>query len=153
MNLKRFHDAQDAGWSGYATALAEMHAGRKSSHWIWYIFPQLDGLGRSSTAREYALRNLDEACEYLSDPVLRQRYEEIAGAVAEHVSRGAPVEHLMGGSTDAYKLVSSLILFRAAAIRLSPDYLPLARYCDAILAATTEQGYPPCAFTLEKCAL
>src|SRR5579862_5490680 len=137
MSLDRFHQAQSGRWAGYATALDEMRAGRKSSHWIWYIFPQLDGLGRSSTAREYALRDLDEACAYLRDPVLRQRYEEITGAVAEHVSRGAPIEHLMGGATDACKLVSSLTLFRAAADQLAQgdaasDFTQLAKTCDAI---------------------
>jgi len=150
MSLARFHEAQDGRWSGYATALAEMRAGRKSSHWIWYIFPQLDGLGRSSTAQHYALRDLEEACEYLGDSVLRQRYEEIATAVAEQVSRGAPIEHLMGGSTDAYKLVSSLTLFRATANRLGSDYANLAECCDTILKQAAAQGYPPCAFTLEQ---
>ena len=157
MSLERFHQAQASRWAGYATALAEMRAGRKSSHWIWYIFPQIDGLGRSSTAREYALRDLNEACDYLRDPLLRSRYEEITNAVAEHIARGAPIEHLMGGSTDAYKLVSSLTLFRAAANRLVQskeieDLKSLAQTCDAILQRTTTQGYPTCAFTLERCA-
>jgi uncharacterized protein (DUF1810 family) len=156
MSLQRFHDAQSGRWGGYDTALAEMRAGRKSSHWIWYIFPQIDGLGRSSTAREYALRDLDEACDYLRDPVLRGRYEEIACAVAEQLSRGAPVEELMGGSTDAYKLASSVTLFRAAALRLAPK-LPelngLAQCCDTILERTATQGFPPCAFTLERCSV
>ena len=155
MSLNRFHEAQAERWDGYETALGEMHAGRKDSHWIWYIFPQIDGLGRSSTAREYALRDLDEAGEYLCDPVLRQRYEEIAGAVAEHLARGAPVEELMGGSTDAYKLVSSITLFRAAATKLNAtagEFASLVKCCDTILKHTTRQGYPPCAFTLERCA-
>jgi uncharacterized protein (DUF1810 family) len=158
MSLKRFHEAQAGQWAGYATARAEMRAGRKSSHWIWYIFPQIEGLGRSSTAREYALRDLAEACAYLRDPLLRFRYEEITGAVAEHIARGAPIEHLMGGATDACKLVSSLTLFRAAAARLAHDqpgagFEPLAQTCDAILRRTSTQGYPPCAFTLERCAI
>ena len=157
MSFERFHQAQDGTWAGYATALAEMRAGRKSSHWIWYIFPQIDGLGRSSTAREYALRDLDEACDYLRDAVLRARYEEIAGAVAEQLARGAPVEDLMGGSTDAYKLVSSLTLFRAAASRLAQseaasDFARLAQCCDSILQRTAMQDYPPCTFTLARCA-
>lgn len=156
MSLARFHQAQTSQWNGYDTALAEMRAGRKSSHWIWYIFPQIDGLGRSSTAQQYALRDLDEACEYLRDPALRARYEEIAGAVAEQLSRGAPLEMLMGGSTDAFKLVSSVTLFRAAAARLAQQeaeatFASLAKTCDAILQRTTMQGYPPCAFTLERC--
>jgi uncharacterized protein (DUF1810 family) len=156
MSLQRFHHAQSSQWAGYATALAEMRAGRKDSHWIWYIFPQIGGLGRSSTAREYALGDLDEACTYLRDPQLRSHYEEITHAVAEHVSRGAPIEDLMGGSTDAHKLVSSLTLFRAAAAHLAPDdggtdFTRLSELCDSILQRTTAQGYPPCEFTLERC--
>lgn len=156
MSLQRFHHAQASQWAGYATALSEMRAGQKSSHWIWYIFPQIDGLGRSSTAREYALRDLGEACAYLRDPLLRSRYEEIAGAVAEHLSRGAPIEELMGGSTDAHKLVSSLTLFHAAATELaqddsSPEFQQLAELCDTVLQRLDAQNYPPCEFTLERC--
>jgi uncharacterized protein (DUF1810 family) len=156
MSLKRFHHAQASQWGGYTTALSEMRAGRKNSHWIWYIFPQIDGLGRSSTAHEYALRDLDEACSYLRDPVLRERYEEIASAVAEHLSRGAPIEELMGGSTDACKLVSSITLFRAAATELtqddnSPEFKRVSELCDSILQRTSAQDYPPCEFTMERC--
>lgn len=156
MSLQRFHHAQASQWGGYTTALAEMRAGRKSSHWIWYIFPQIGGLGRSTTAQEYALRDLDEACNYLRDPLLRSRYEEIAGAVAEHLSRGAPIEQLMGGSTDAQKLVSSLTLFRAAAIELkqddnNPDFHRLAELCASLLERASAQDYPACEFTLERC--
>ena len=60
--LERFHKAQASTSAGYDTALAEIRRGRKTSHWIWYIFPQIEGLGRSSTARAYALRDLAEAC-------------------------------------------------------------------------------------------
>ena len=119
MSLERFHQAQAGKWAGYATALAEILRGQKSGHWIWYIFPQLDGLGRSSTARSFALRDLDEACAYLRDPLLRERYEEITAAVAEQLAGGVAVERLMGGSTDALKLASSITLFRAAATRLA----------------------------------
>src|SRR6266700_354135 len=114
MSLKRFHEAQAARWGGHDTALAEIWAGGKRSHWIWYIFPQIEGLGRSSTARAYALRDLDEACAYLRDPILRARYEEIVAAVSEQLTRGIGVENLMASRTDALKLVSSLTLFRAA---------------------------------------
>src|SRR3954465_10447497 len=113
MSLERFHQAEENSRSGYATALQEIRAGAKSSHWIWYIFPQIEGLGRSSTARTYALRDLAEACDYLRDPLLRARYEEITGAVSEQLARGISLEDLMGGRTDALKLVSSLTLFRA----------------------------------------
>jgi uncharacterized protein (DUF1810 family) len=149
--LERFHDAQASPSAGYDTALAEVRRGRKTSHWIWYIFPQIEGLGRSSTAQAYAIRDLAQACEYLSDPLLRARYEEIAGAVSEQLGRGRALEDLMGGSTDALKLVSSLTLFRAAAQRLAvndPIFSSLAQPFDSILEQAIAQGYPPCAHTL-----
>ena len=71
MSLERFHQAQAGRSAGYDTALAEIRAGGKRSHWIWYIFPQIEGLGHSSTARAYALRDLGEACAYLRDPILK----------------------------------------------------------------------------------
>jgi uncharacterized protein (DUF1810 family) len=153
MSLERFHEAQASRSAGYDTALAEIRRGRKTSHWIWYIFPQLDGLGRSSTARTYALRDLAEACAYLRDPLLRAHYEEIAGAVSEQLALGHPLEHLMGSATDALKLVSSLTLFRAAARNLTskdPTFEPLAQRCDSLLEQTATQGYPPCAQTLTR---
>jgi uncharacterized protein (DUF1810 family) len=153
MSLERFHEAQAWGWAGYDTALAEIRAGGKGSHWIWYIFPQIEGLGRSSTARAYALRDLGEACAYLCDPILRTRYEEIAGAVNEQLVRGIHVEDLMGSRTDALKLVSSLTLFRAAAEQLGPEdpvYVSLAGRLAALLKQTSEQGYPACDFTLAR---
>ena len=151
--LERFHHAQASPSAGYDTALAEIRRGRKSSHWIWYIFPQIEGLGRSSTARAYALRDLAEACAYLRDPLLRARYEEIAGAVSEQLTRGRPLDELMGGSTDALKLVSSLTLFRVAAQSLTvedPTFDSLTQLCDSILEQAGAQGYPPCALTLTR---
>jgi uncharacterized protein (DUF1810 family) len=106
-SVDRFHTAQASPTAGYDNALAEIRRGRKTSHWIWYIFPQIEGLGRSSTARAYAIRDLAEACEYLRDPMLRARYEEIAGAVSEQLAAGRGLEDLMGGRTDALKLVSA----------------------------------------------
>jgi uncharacterized protein (DUF1810 family) len=153
MSLQRFHEAQASHSAGYDTALAEIRQGQKSSHWIWYIFPQIDGLGRSSTARAYALRDLAEACAYLRDPLLRARYEEIAGAVGEQLARGISLEDLMGSSIDALKLASSLTLFRAAAESLTgedPTFDSLAQRCDSILGQTSTQGYPPCAQTLAR---
>jgi uncharacterized protein (DUF1810 family) len=151
MSLERFHDAQADADSGYEAALAEMLSGRKRRHWIWYIFPQLAGLGRSGVAQYYAIQDLDEACEYLRDPVLRSRYEEVTAAVAEQLEAGVPLERLMGGSIDALKLASSLTLFSAAASRLADETSnALADRCDAILRTTTPQGYPSCSFTREQ---
>src|SRR6266513_6046959 len=155
MSLEPFHEAQARSWSGYDTALAEIRAGGKRSHWIWYIFPQIEGLGRSSTARDYAMRDLGEACAYLRDPILRARYEEIAAAVSEQLVRGIRLEDLMGGRTDALKLVSSLTLFRAAAEQLSredPVYASLAERLAVLLEQTSEQDYPACDFTLGRIA-
>jgi len=151
--LERFHEAQADPSAGYDTALAEIRRGRKTSHWVWYIFPQIEGLGRSSTAQAYALRDLAEACAYLRDPLLRARYEEIIGAVSDQLARDCALEDLMGGRTDALKLVSSLTLFRAAAHGLAgedPTFDTLAQRCDSILGQTGAQGYPPCAQTLER---
>jgi uncharacterized protein (DUF1810 family) len=153
VSLDRFHLAQASPSAGYDTALAEIRRGRKTSHWIWYIFPQIESLGRSSTARTYAIRDLAEACAYLRDPLLRARYEEIVGAVSEQLASGRALEDLMGSSTDALKFVSSLTLFRAAAQTLAgedPIIASLARRFDPILGRTGAQGYPPCAHTLVR---
>jgi uncharacterized protein (DUF1810 family) len=150
MSLERFHETQASRRAGYDTALAEIRAGGKRSHWIWYIFPQIEGLGRSSTARAYAMQDLGEACAYLRDPILRARYEEIVAAVGEQLVR---VEALMGGRTDALKLASSLTLFRAAAEQLAPEdpvYASLAERLAALLTQTSGQGYPACDFTLGR---
>jgi uncharacterized protein (DUF1810 family) len=153
MSLERFHEAQARRSGGYDTALAEIRVGGKRSHWIWYIFPQIEGLGHSSTARAYALRDLNEACAYLRDPILRARYEEIVAAVSEQLTRGIHVENLMGGNTDAMKLVSSLTLFRAAAEQLAPEdptFASLAERLAVLLGQTTQQGYFACDFTLAR---
>lgn len=151
--LSRFHAAQASPTAGYDTALAEIRRGRKTSHWIWYIFPQLAGLGRSSIARTYAIRDLAEACDYLRDPLLRARYEEIAGAVSDQLARGVSLEELMGSRTDALKLVSSLTVFRAAAKRLirgEPIFAYLVELFASLLGETTAHGYPPCTQTLAR---
>lgn len=155
MSLERFHEAQANRSGGYDTALAEIRSGAKRSHWIWYVFPQIQGLGRSSTARAYALRDLAEACAYLRDPNLGARYEEIVAAVSEQLARGIRVEDLMGSQIDALKLVSSLTLFRAAAEQLArenPLYASLAERLAALLGQTSDQGYLACDFTLARIA-
>src|SRR5437588_11890787 len=153
MSLEEFHEAQANSWAGYDRALAEIRAGGKRSHWIWYIFPQIEGLGRSSTARAYAIQDLGDACAYLRDPILRARYEEIVAAVSEQLVRGIRVEDLMGSQIDALKLVSSLTLFRAATERLAredPTFASLTPRLVALLGQTSEQGYPACDFTLAR---
>ncbi len=152
MSLARFHEAHGDRHAGYRTALAEVRRGRKTGHWIWYIFPQLGGLGRSARAEKYAIRDLAEACDYLRDPLLRARYEEIAAAVHDQLARDISLEHLMGSDIDALKLVSSVTLFRAAAERLAgadPAFAgSFAALVDVILKHADAHGYPPCARTL-----
>ena len=153
MSLERFHKAQAKRSAGYDTALAEIRAGGKRSHWIWYIFPQIEGLGRSSTARAYAIQDLGDACSYLRDPVLRDRYEEIVAAVTEQLVRGIRAEDLMGSRIDALKLVSSLTLFRAAAEQLAREdstFTSLAERLAALLGQTARQDYLPCDFTIGR---
>ena len=104
MSLDRFHRAQGSSFSGYAGALAELRAGRKTSHWVWYIFPQLAGLGRSGTAQRFAIRDRDEAVAYLGDAVLRERLVTAAAAIARHLHAGAALVDVMGGTLDAQKL-------------------------------------------------
>ena len=108
MTLSRFHEAQ-AGTID--TALAELREGAKRSHWMWWIFPQLAGLGRSATAQRYAIRDLAEARAYLADPVLSARLTAAATAVLSHAGR--PAGDIMG-PVDALKLRSSATLFREA---------------------------------------
>src|SRR4249920_681537 len=104
-DLARFRTAQDQPGAGFESALREMQAGSKRGHWIWYVFPQLSGLGRSSVSRTYGINGLPEAEAYLRNPVLRSRLIAVTAAVADHLSRGASIETLMGSSTDALKLV------------------------------------------------
>jgi uncharacterized protein (DUF1810 family) len=108
--LERFRLAQDAGGT-YQRALAELRAGRKRSHWMWFVFPQLAGLGQSETSRRYAISSLDEARDYLADPVLGVRLRDCAAALLEHDGLSA---ELMLGAIDAVKLRSSMTLFARA---------------------------------------
>lgn len=109
-HLKRFVDAQDAGGT-HDRALSELRRGRKSSHWMWFVLPQIAGLGHSGTDRTYAIRSLDEARAYLAHPVLGARLREAAGVVAQAPASSA--DDLMGG-VDAVKLRSSMTLFGRA---------------------------------------
>ena len=108
-NLNRFIEAQNRD---YDIALAEIRTGKKVSHWMWYIFPQLKGLGRSSTSEYYGLSGIKEAQAYLSDPILKARLIEITDAVIAHKDKSA--EEIFGG-IDAKKLRSCMTLFSIAA--------------------------------------
>ena len=106
--LTRFHEAQEQVWQ---QALAELRAGTKTSHWMWFIFPQLAALGRSATALRYGIADLAEARAYLADPVLRARLDACAGAMLGHAGRSP--ETILG-PVDALKLRSSATLFARA---------------------------------------
>ena len=104
-DLQRFVDAQR---DVYATALAELRAGHKRSHWMWFIFPQIAGLGHSEMARRYAIRSGDEAAAYLAHPVLGQRLRTCASAVAAHGELDADA---IFDYPDNLKFHSSMTLF------------------------------------------
>jgi uncharacterized protein (DUF1810 family) len=110
-DLQRFVDAQDRGGT-YDRALAELRDGRKTSHWMWFVFPQIAGLGSSPMAQRYAIASLDEARAYLAHPVLGARLRESASALTGLATRSP--EEVLGG-IDAIKLRSSMTLFARAA--------------------------------------
>jgi uncharacterized protein (DUF1810 family) len=109
--LERFTQAQDQRGT-YQRAVAELRAGRKASHWMWFIFPQIAGLGFSAMSREFAISSLAEARAYLRHPVLGPRLIECAAIVAGTGEKSAAE---IFGSVDAMKLRSSMTLFMAAA--------------------------------------
>ena len=115
-DLSRFIHAQNQSWSGYQAALSEMRRGFKNSHWIWYIFPQLRQLGKSSTAVHYGIDGLEEAKAYAADPVLGPRLREITQVVLEQSEPSARI--LMGSGIDCKKLQSCMTLFEIA----DPEY-------------------------------
>lgn len=133
MSLDRFVDAQTRT---YAQALAELKAGQKTGHWIWWIFPQLRGLGRSERSTFYGIADEAEAAEYLAHPVLGARYREcVEVAHAKLCQAGADPLELMGGHTDVLKLRSSLELFRRAAEPTDVVFLSQSAEILARLAA------------------
>ena len=109
--LARFAAAQDRGMI-WQQALDELRCGRKQSHWMWFVFPQLAGLGHSPTARFYALDGMDEARAYLADPLLASRLTGAAEAVLAWA--GKRDLHAILGPVDALKFVSCMTLFEAA---------------------------------------
>jgi uncharacterized protein (DUF1810 family) len=160
-DLDRFKSAQDRASGGFNAALSELQAGRKRGHWIWYIFPQLSGLGDSAMSVRYGLQGVAEATAYLRDPLLRDRLLVVTAAVAEQLNQGSEpptLDDLMGSAIDARKLVSCLTLFRDVARRLNgteslPAYAELAAKADAVLGIAAGQGLAECAFTRRQLAL
>ncbi|AYG44500.1 DUF1810 domain-containing protein [Pseudomonas sp. Leaf58] len=108
-DLERFVEAQSGV---YGQVMQELQAGRKRSHWIWYVFPQLDGLGHSAMAERYALAGIEEARAYLAHPLLGPRLQACVTALLQHSDKSAKA---MLGSPDCLKLRSCLTLFARAA--------------------------------------
>lgn len=134
-DLHRFVDAQDAG-GAHDRALAELRAGRKRTHWMWFVFPQLAGLGHSATARHYAIRSLDEARAYLAHPLLGARLRAacrtLLAAPADLTARD------IFGGVDALKLRSSMTLFLRAAPNEPLFQQVVDRYYDSVTDSQTD---------------
>ena len=129
-DLDRFVKAQKYD---YETALQEIRAGRKRSHWIWYIFPQIAGLGRSSTAKYYAIQNLEEAKAYMQVDSLREHLLEISGVLLE-LEANDPLRVM--GSPDDLKMHSSMTLFAIAA----PEYDVFRKVLDKFYGGRMDQN-------------
>ncbi len=123
--LDRFVRAQ-AG--KYSAALAELQSGRKQTHWMWFIFPQILGLGLSSNARTYAIYGREEAKAYLAHELLGPRLLECTQAMIQHAGEHSPLEIL--GPIDALKFKSCMTLFEAVADDTAPFADALDRLCD-----------------------
>ncbi|KQN94901.1 DUF1810 domain-containing protein [Arthrobacter sp. Leaf69] len=134
-DLERFILAQDAGGT-YRQALDELRGGAKRSHWMWFVFPQLAGLGQSPTARKYAVTSIDEARSYLGHPVLGPRLVECAEVVAGLEGRTAG--QILGG-IDERKLHSSMTLFLRADPQQPVFRAVLAKYFEGLPDAATER--------------
>jgi uncharacterized protein (DUF1810 family) len=156
-DLSRFRTAQDADDAGFEQALREIRSGRKRGHWIWYVFPQIAGLGFSSMSQTYAISDSSEAADYLRDPVLGQRLLMITQAVLDRMAgpTRSDLTALMSSAIDAQKLVSSLTLFGSVARQIGAldggqKFIAFADIADQVLAVAEAQGYPRCRFTLDR---
>jgi uncharacterized protein (DUF1810 family) len=134
-DLQRFVDAQDADGT-YRRAAAELRNGRKDSHWMWFIFPQVAGLGYSHASRIYAISGLAEARAYLAHPVLGPRLVDCAAILTGVAGRTA---EQVFGEVDAVKLRSSMTLFMRAAPGEPAFGQVLAQYFDGVPDPATEQ--------------
>jgi uncharacterized protein (DUF1810 family) len=137
-DLERFVAAQSAN-DTYARALDELRRGRKTSHWMWFVFPQIAGLGQSQMSRTYAIASLAEAQAYLRHPVLGRRLLECAALVANAAPPTA--EHIFG-SIDAVKLRSSMTLFLRAAPNEPVFQQVLDRYFEGAPDPATDALVP-----------
>ena len=131
-DLERFVDGQR---TSYDAALVELRAGRKTGHWIWFVFPQIAGLGQSDLSRYYAIDSLDEAQAYLAHPVLGPRLRECAGAILGTTGRTAPE---IFGTLDALKVRSCMTLFHRADPHDPVFADVLRRFYDGVADSATD---------------
>ena len=155
--LDRFKAAQNSPHAGFESALKEIRTGAKTGHWIWYVFPQIAGLGASGPSQTFAIADENEAVEFLRDSDLRHRLLTIASAVADQLRTGPTqsLRALMGSDIDVRKLVSSLTLFGRVARKMHEtehlnEYGALATVANEVLAAAASEGYAECAYTLGR---
>jgi uncharacterized protein (DUF1810 family) len=135
LNLERFVAAQESGGT-YSRAVRELRAGRKMTHWIWFVFPQIAGLGRSETSRRYAIATLQEARDYLEHPLLGPRLVECAQILCD--LEGVTGEDIFG-SLDAQKVRSSMTLFTRARPQEAAFGAVLERYFDGCPDVLTDE--------------
>jgi uncharacterized protein (DUF1810 family) len=133
-DLQRFVEAQDSGGT-YERALAELREGHKTSHWMWFVFPQIAGLGQSDMSRRYAIADLEEARAYVDHSVLGPRLTDCCQALLTH--RDRPAEQILGG-IDAVKLRSSMTLFARADPAAQVFREVLDRYFEGETDAATD---------------
>lgn len=153
-NINRFLVAQNqpatcarcSGMTEYECASQELANQAKRCHWIWFVFPQITGLGKSPKAKKFAIDTLDEALAYGSDPLLRSRYIHVARLVHDSLRNGTGPLQLMGSKIDVEKLASSLTLFRDTASLL--DDHELVGVAEACLELLATHGVVECDETL-----
>jgi uncharacterized protein (DUF1810 family) len=131
----------------FDAALAEIDGGRKRSHWMWYVFPQIAGLGQSPTAIHYGIHSRAEAAAFLADPTLGPSYRRVVDAVHRQVvGAGVSIRDLFGRPDD-HKLVSSLTLFAGVAADLGDEWATFVEQANDVLERAAEQGLPRCTTT------
>lgn len=158
-DFSHFLEAQANPTAGFDAVMAELHAGQKTGHWVWYVFPQLAGLGRSEVAERFAIDDFDEARAYARHPVLGPRLLLAFKLVREQLDAQVPLTTLLGSDVDARKLVSSATLFlmTGEALAHEPEMraygIDLARTCEAVLALAQKANLGRCGHTLQTLSL
>jgi len=165
--LQRFIDAQDSPYwqsssTTYERALLELKQGQKRGHWIWFIFPQLDGLGMSRQSSIYSLKGVHEAVLYLRHKELRRRYIAAMEAV-QSVSKRKELEEILQSRVDTVKFISSLTLFQGTSRWMaehseslhlgaseSEEITTVNELCTMLIDTATQQGFKPCSFTASR---